>query len=153
MELLSRRVTNDADALRVVFVRHGRAELLGRRALKRDRGLSVLTQIPGVGTSIALLVSAYPSPPRDQPGRLHPRRPPAGAAVEDQRPLELCADELFLALVELDLGLRLRCLVCRGDKPDPLGLELGLAPLALPLLSLILRPAHAVPPFASPSTR
>jgi hypothetical protein len=78
---------------------------------------------------------------------------PLGAAVVGHGSVELGADELFLALVKLDLGLRLRCVVCRGDKPDPLGLELGLAPLALPLLMLLLRPAHAVPPFASAIAR
>jgi hypothetical protein len=66
---------------------------------------------------------------------------------------ELAAYELFLALVELELRLRLRSLVCRGDKADPLRLEFGLAALALPLLALELRPAHAVPPFADAKTR
>jgi hypothetical protein len=36
---------------------------------------------------------------------------PLGAAVDWHESFELAADELFLALVELDLGLRLRCLV------------------------------------------
>jgi hypothetical protein len=70
-----------------------------------------------------------------------------GAAVDGHESLELAADELLLALVELDLALRLRCLVRCGDEADPLGLELGLAPPALPLLTLVLRSAHAVPPF------
>jgi hypothetical protein len=65
---------------------------------------------------------------------------------------ELAAYELFLALVDLDLKLRFRGLVCRGDKADPLVFEFGLAPLALPLLALELRPAHAVPPFADAKT-
>jgi hypothetical protein len=77
-----------------------------------------------------------------------------GAAVDGHESFKLlAADELFLALVELDLGLRLGCLVRRGHEADPLGLELGLAPLALPLLTLVLRPAHAVPPFACARTR
>jgi hypothetical protein len=43
-----------------------------------------------------------------------------GAAAGGHESFELAADELFLALVELDLGLRLRCLVRRGDEADPL---------------------------------
>jgi hypothetical protein len=76
-----------------------------------------------------------------------------GAAVDGHKSFELAADELFLARVELDLGLRLCCLMRRGDEADPLGLKLGLAPLALPLLTLILRPAHALPPFACAKIR
>jgi hypothetical protein len=75
------------------------------------------------------------------------------AAVDGHESFGLAADELFLALVELDLALRLRCLGRRRDEADPLGLELSLPPLALPLLMLILRPAHAVPPFARAKTR
>jgi hypothetical protein len=75
---------------------------------------------------------------------------PVGAAVDGHESFELAADELLLALVELDLALRLRCLVRCGDEADPLGLELGLAPLALPLLTLVLRSAQAVPPFRVP---
>jgi transcriptional regulator with XRE-family HTH domain len=75
----------------------------------------------------------------------------SGAAGDGHASFDLAADQLLLALVELDL--RLRCLVRRGDDADPLGLALGLASLALPLLMLVLRPAHAVPPFACARTR
>jgi hypothetical protein len=62
-------------------------------------------------------------------------------AVDGHEVVELAADELFLSLVAPDLGLG--CLVRRGDEADPLCLELGLAPLALPLLTLVLRLALA----------
>jgi len=78
---------------------------------------------------------------------------PLGDGRHGHESLELAADELLLALVELDDGLTLRCLARCGDEADPLGLELGLSPLALPLLTLVLRSAHAVPPFACARTR
>jgi hypothetical protein len=61
-----------------------------------------------------------------------------GAAVDGHESFGLAADELVLALVELDLRLGLCCLARRGDEADSLGLEVGLAPLVLPLLTLIL---------------
>jgi hypothetical protein len=81
-----------------------------------------------------------------------------GAAVDGHESFELAADKLFLALVELDL--RLGCLLRRGDEADPLGLELGLAPLALPLLTLVLtspqsraRPSCRTPTGRTESSR
>ena len=75
-------------------------------------------------------------------------RPEAG-----DRESHLAANEFRLALVTLGDGLELLCRLGGGDEPDPLGLELGLAPLALPQLTLVLRPAHGDPPFACAPTR
>src|SRR5919204_1427576 len=125
--------------------------LIPSRAASAYSSALVGSFLSGVRTSgrFVLMSSAYP--PRLSENAA--ARLGAGGRGSHE-PRELARDELRLALFDLGLGLRLRGHgLGRRDEPEPLRLELGLAPLALPLLTLVLRPAHADPPFACAVTR